>query len=462
MSSFQIDDSFATIGDDIGLTAESRSVVPDRPFLRVVKREIRFGRISFGELRTRKAKAPDFVVDDWMVAREVSMFGGESEAGKTFLAIDVALRIALGWDVFGRRTKQGLVIYQIGESGDGLLDLRIPAWISHFGKDLPEKVPFEVLPSKINLWTSDDRAKDGTYELLSAIRGIMAEWPGVPLAAVFIDTFNKAMIGGNENDGKDVSKVISNAELIASETGAHVPIIHHFPKGGTTLRGHGSLRADVNSVALVSVDPQTKIRTIKLDKLKDGEKASMQFELMQVQLGERDDGKRITSCVVLPVGEKQAARAARDTGFRLSDSEAIFFKALLTAQDRYGIPRPTDLDCDSRVQKVVEYSEVKRIFAELCPRDDIGGDVNAEAKAKADEQHRGKIKARLKRARESLMHEKVNVIGVGKQTDGDKTVDLIWWTGRPVRDFAETQPSKQKEPELAPLPDDGGAWVNDF
>ena len=169
------------------------------PSLAPVKppRETRFGRISFGQLRDRKAKAPNYVIDDWMVAREQSMLAGESQSGKSFLGIHAALSIAAGMPIFGRRVSPGLVIYQAGESGTGVLDLRIPAWTQHFGAELPEHMPFEILPAKVDLWSEQGNAK----AFIETVKAIAEEHKPVPLRAVFIDTLSKAMAGANENDG---------------------------------------------------------------------------------------------------------------------------------------------------------------------------------------------------------------------------------------------------------------------
>ena len=415
-------------------------------------RETRFGRISFGELRTRKAKAPDFVIDDWMVAKEVSFFAGESEAGKTFLAIDTALRTSLGWPVFGRRTRAGLVIYQIGESGDSLTDLRIPAWVRHFGADLPERVPFEILTSKVNLWTSETGAKDGALALLDTIRGIMAEYPDIPLASLYIDTWSKAFAGGNEIDGKDVAKVIGNAEMIARETGAHVAIIHHFPKGGTTLRGHGSMKADVNSVAMVSMDANTKIRTIRFDKLKDGEKGTMQFELKQIILGEREDGKPITSCVVLPVGEKDRLRAQVASGaVGVTPGENAFLRAFFASLDKDGIIPPPGFECPADA-KLVDYEAVRSTFYEMSPPQDIAADLDDEQRELSRRRHKDATRKALKRASDDLARKLVIGVRLWQPTPDAPETYFAWWKGRPVRGFPRTYPPAPKEE--ARLPDD--------
>ena len=390
------------------------------------------------------------MIDDWQVAKETSFFAGESEAGKTFLAIDVAMRTCLGWPVFGRRTKPGLVIYQIGESGDSLIDLRIPAWVHHFGADLPERVPFEILPAKVNLWTSETGAKDGAVALLATIRGIMADYPGLPLVALYIDTWSKAFAGGDEINGKDVAKVIANAEMIARETGAHVAIIHHFPKGGTTLRGHSSLKADVNAVAMVSMDRETKVRTVRFDKLKDGEKGEMQFELKQIRLGEREDGKPITSCIVLPVGAKEKMRAEQGR-VRLMRQEPNVFAAFWKALDEFGEPAPSSLDCPFGT-RVVDFDEVKRIYVEMTPDEAMG---QARSDADQDAAHRNHVDKLMKRCLRATndMAQKVGVLAIRmRETEGTKRKRYwVWWTGKSVKDFQRTYPpeSKQEAPPEA-------------
>lgn len=421
-------------------------------------RETRFGRLSFGELRERKAKAPDFVVDDWMIAREQSMLAGESQSGKSFLAIHVALCVAAGMEVFGRKTAAGLVIYQAGESGTGVTDLRIPAWVQHFSAaDL--QLPFEILLAKVDLWSPDGNAKS----FIDTVKAIAAEHAPTPLRAVFIDTLSKAMAGANENDGRDVSRVLANAETISRDTGAHVCIVHHFPKGGKTLRGHGSLKADVDTVALVHVD-ENKVRTLTFDKVKDGEPGhKLQFELMQVRLGERDDGKLITSCVVLPVGEKQAAREEVVNSVRLSTIEMAMFQALWKALAEFGGPPPATLNCSPN-EKVVAYDEVKRIYVEASPDDEVEPGADDQAREDARRRHLDRLRKQMKAAADKMRSTwKVLAIGRCKDPDTGKETYYAWWTGRPVRGMPATNPPKPRNQEEAPAAlSEGGDWMKDI
>ena len=142
-------------------------------------------------------------------------------------------------------------------------------------------------------------------------------------------------------------------------------------------------------------------------------------------------GKAITSCVCLPVGQKEAIRRGEEQkGFRLDDDEVMFMKAYFDAERRYGEPVPPDMDLPHDVRAVVSYTAVKREYLKLSPSDAVPPAVEAteEETAKAAERHREALKKRLQRLREKLT--KLNVIGVA----GDR----IWWTGKALRAFPQT------------------------
>ena len=53
-----------------------------------------------------------------------------------------------------------------------------------------------------------------------------------------IDTLQRSMSGGSENDTEDMSRVFELAELLRSElSGATILIIHHTTKDGLNYRG---------------------------------------------------------------------------------------------------------------------------------------------------------------------------------------------------------------------------------
>jgi hypothetical protein len=411
-------------------------------------RESRFGRVSWSQLDDVGPEMA-FVVDDWLTAGDKSILGGASGSGKSFLGIDMGLRIAMGLPWFGFETKPGLVIYQAGEGGRGVKK-RLRAFRKHFGVAYDAVVPFELLTMKIDIFAADDAGGD-TKAFIEAVKGIQRDWPGYPLQAIFIDTLAVAQGGADEISGKDMGAVLRNIDRIASETQAHVCLVHHLNADGKKLRGHTSLKGNVDQVIMVTRNEQTGVRTVVLDKMKDGEDGKkLQFELMSIDVGQREDGKRITSCVCLPLGEKEAIRRdEQQKGMVLNQNEITLMSAFFAAEKRFGQPVPTDMkDVPGNVRSVVDWSSVLAEYASMNPIDEDLSGADEEAVAKVKAAHKEKHKKRVGRAREYL--QGAGVLGV-------RSPD-VWFTGKPLRAFAHTQP----RPSIAPEPMPSGMAAADL
>ena len=390
-------------------------------------------RSQFGALFLDQLDEPgqefEWLIDGWMSVGDRSIIGGASQSGKSFLAVHAALSIAHDREFFGAKVKPGLVVYQAGE-GVRAFKRRLRAWRKHHGVRFSRDTPFVFLQSPVDLW----RADGDTPRLIEEIKGI-AEQYDAPLRLVVIDTLATATVGADEVSGRDMGLVMANVAKIGAATGAAVSLVHHLNAVGDKLRGHTSIFANIDQVILVAKDELTGVRTAKLDKLRDGDEtgATFTFELMSVNWGDSDPatGKAITSCVCLPVGQKEAIRRGEEQkGFRLDDDEVMFMKAYFDAERRYGEPVPPDMDLPHDVRAVVSYTAVKREYLKLSPSDAVPPAVEAteEETAKAAERHREALKKRLQRLREKLT--KLNVIGVA----GDR----IWWTGKALRAFPQT------------------------
>ena len=390
-------------------------------------REKRLGRVSIGEIAVReKVAPPEYVIDGWMIAREQSFLAGESQSGKSFLALHAAMSIATGRDVLGRKTKPGLVIYQAGESGFGVTALRIPAWIQQFGEGVDfSAVPFEIIPAKVNLFRPDGNAE----EFHAVVKSIQKEWEGrAELRAVIIDTMSKVMSGANENDGRDVGRVLEHGERLSRETGAHVCFVHHLPKNGTGMRGHGSLKGDTDSVVMVR-SSESGVRTITFDKVKDGEAGSrLSFELMQTVIGYREeDNERITSCVVMPVGEKEAARKSDENkGFAIRPNEEAFVRALLNSLKNRGTYASDEMEAAGVPSGMiaVNYTDWRDEFMRVGPADDDGNALSKDA-----------VRKHFERRRDNLI--KFGVIGWARP--------WIWHTGKKLRGYPETDATRTND-----------------
>lgn len=280
--------------------------------------ESRFGAIAWADL-DHVAIRQDFLVEDIIFNGDIGMVFGASGSGKSFLAVDMGLSIARGVPFLGKKTRKGGVIYQAGEGGKGLVK-RMRAYRQHHRVE-DRDLPFILLPARVDLFSPEGDVEAFIAECL-AWRAALPE----PLAAIFIDTFSTASPGANENASEDMSRLIKAGEAINKATGAALFWVHHKNAAGDRERGHTSLRANIDTAIEVIKDEDSNTRTMRLAKMKDGEDGlKLGFELQPVEIGAYDDGKIMTSCVVIPA---QAGSEQTSKRFRLPPGQNKFLKIL--------------------------------------------------------------------------------------------------------------------------------------
>ncbi|MFN5643426.1 MAG: AAA family ATPase [Sphingomonadales bacterium] len=224
----------------------------------------------------------------WRVKRLLPTTGiaaifGPSGSGKSFLAKDMAVRIALGQDWFGHRTKACPVTYVMLEGEAGLCN-RVTAWEAHNGTTIPSN--FKALAQPFQLADPDHVAELGA--LLPA-GGL-----------VIIDTLNRSAPGLDENSSQDMGRILAGMKRLQEITGGLVLVVHHTGKDASKgLRGHSSLHAALDGA--IEVERSANSRFWSAAKVKDGEDGKqVAFQLHRVVLGKDADGDEISSCAVGP------------------------------------------------------------------------------------------------------------------------------------------------------------------
>ena len=142
---------------------------------------------------------------------------------------------------------------------------------------------------------------------------------GMPCRLVIIDTLSRAMAGGDENSGKDMTGAVKQIDAIRAATGAHVCVVHHCGKDEARgARGHSSLRAAMDTEIEISRPEGETITTVRVTKQRDLPTVEpMPFSLKTAVLGIDRRGKPITSCTVhhenasLARKPKRAGRVAK-------------------------------------------------------------------------------------------------------------------------------------------------------
>lgn len=265
----------------------------------------------------------NYVVKGWLDRGATSVLFGESNTGKTFLAIDIAMHVAAGFAWQGHRVRQDAntpVVYLAAEGGGGIAN-RVAA----MAQDRPQVAQqaaghFTVLPDAIDLF-------DGTCGLSA---GTVIEEIGTliePPALIVVDTFARAMGTGDENSAADMARFLMSVDAIRRATGAHIMLVHHTGKDGTKgARGSSALRAAVDTeIALTRSGDVATARATKQRDMISG--STFSYVLRGVSLGHDQDGDEVTSAVIdqvdcAPAGPQSAPRA------RISGRQEIALEAL--------------------------------------------------------------------------------------------------------------------------------------
>lgn len=214
---------------------------------------------------------------------------GASGSGKTFFSTDLAMHIAASKPWRGKPVRGGLVIYAALE---GAMSAENRFCAARDKGDFPAGVPLCMTPEPINLRKAEDVLELATF----AKR--MAGEHGVDPAAIFIDTVNRAIAGGDENSSEDMGALVKGADTLRDATGAAVILVHHTGKDeGRGARGHSSLKAALDTEIEVSDGEQGHIATItKQRDLPIGDRLG--FTLEVVELGVDEEGDPVTTCIV--------------------------------------------------------------------------------------------------------------------------------------------------------------------
>lgn len=247
------------------------------------------------------AMAADFV-EGLLTESGASVVYGPSNCGKSFWILDLAVAVATGKAFRGTlEVDQGAVIYVALEGSHGVRN-RIEA-LKREGR-LPADAPLFLCFAAVSLLNPKHAGK-----LAASVR-LAAAQSGLRCRFVILDTMARAMAGGDENSGKDMTVAVASIDAVRAATEAHVCVVHHCGKDEARgARGHSSLRAAVDTEIEVSRAEGETISTVRVTKQRDlpiGD--AMPFSLVSVTLGTDRRGKPVTSCVVRHEGEEMASR----------------------------------------------------------------------------------------------------------------------------------------------------------
>lgn len=321
-------------------------------------------RFTFTDIASFSSRLPqDYIIKKVMPKADLIVLFGESGAGKSFVALDMAFAIGRGVDWNGHKTRQGRVAYVVAE-GAGGFQKRAQAYARHYNINLTH-IPFSVLADQPNLLDIKD-----TAALSLAIKDLG------DVSVVFIDTFAQTTPGANENSAEDIGKALQHCRKISQTTGATVVLIHHAGKDLTKgARGWSGLRAAAD--AEIEISRSEKSRSMKISKQKDGEDgAEWGLVLREVALGFDEDEAMISSCIVeytqkqRPMGEEKKLGPLEKLILETFESIGKQYIAveLLSSDVKTLLPKPDGRD--TRAQRITRALEALSARGLLVIKDD--------------------------------------------------------------------------------------------
>lgn len=311
---------------------------------------------SADELLSEGIKAPEWLVRDMIERDSLVMSYGASGAGKSYVAIRMAVAIATGADFHKHPTKQGTVVYMCGEGYRGIIS-RLNAIKIHDGLSTLGSLH---LTNRITDFSSAEDVKATANELVNA---------GITPDLIIVDTLARASGGYDENSTADMNNFIKACDYFRRKfNGCTIMPIHHTGKGDKGVaRGSSVLKAAVDVEMMVENTGEGLV--VSSTKMKDGEPFDkLGFTFIRINFGVFDqDNHELYSHVVEPdqsvvagAGVKQQlkkhGKAVLKVFEQMWDDGDVRTPAPHKFMQRYGLDAPSEGFWESDLEEAVKRS----------------------------------------------------------------------------------------------------------
>lgn len=262
---------------------------------------------------------PRELVTGTLPMRGTGIIGGQSGAGKTFVGVELMIRVASGTPFMGRAIREPMGGAYLAAEGGGTIAARFAAAKKHAG--IEALLPFTFSASVGNLM--NDKDIDRAIANLNAVSKYFEHKFGVSLGLIIIDTASSAFCMRDENDNAEVARLCARLARIDHNTGAFTAVVHHFGKDQSAgLRGGSAFRANVDSVLACLAERNNKTgqcgnRRVIVEKNRDGVEGPVGgFDLCFVELGKDEEGQPYGSCGIEYSGKAKGAGPAEPASRR--------------------------------------------------------------------------------------------------------------------------------------------------
>ena len=235
-----------------------------------------------------------WMIKGWLQESALIMVHGPSGGGKTFVVLDMVLRIAAGMgEWMGRKVKPGRVVYLAGEGHHGLR-ARVAGWKTAHGV------------ASLGMWLSrtgcDLNKAEGMQLVLTAIRALTPEnRPDV----IVVDTLHR-FLSGDENKSEDTKTMLDACAILTREFNCAVILVHHTGVSEDAqhrARGSSAWRGALDIE--ISVTPATAKAPISIKQMKNKDseltpEVSANLQKVFIPGWVDEDGEAVTTAVLTP------------------------------------------------------------------------------------------------------------------------------------------------------------------
>ena len=188
---------------------------------------------------------PPSLVKGLLSRNGIAFLGGQSGAGKTFMAVDLAVALATGQPFFGRRIKEKVGVLFVAGEGAATLQLRIT--VACRARNVVGLLPI-ALTSTFPDFTKAQEVGPFLAKL-RALDEFMQQAHGVRLGVIIIDTLTAVFNMQDENDNSEAATIIRALKALGDRMDALIIPVHHYGKTADTgLRGASAFRAGADEV----------------------------------------------------------------------------------------------------------------------------------------------------------------------------------------------------------------------
>ena len=212
--------------------------------------------VNFGNLYGHLPEVKPVLIEGILRQGHKMIISSGSKAGKSYLLINLAIKIAEGWSWLGFKCTQVKVLYINMEIDEASI-------LNRFDSEY-KALKLDTISNRknIDIWT----LRGYSMPLSKLVEHIGDDVKKAGYSAIIIDPLYKVM-QGDENNNSDIAQMVTGFDKLANETGASIIYAHHYSKG---YAGDKQVIDRASGAGVFARDPDAIISLSELN-IPDGE-----------------------------------------------------------------------------------------------------------------------------------------------------------------------------------------------